>query len=175
MAVSPCAFCNRSIWSANLWRTCSGLGLWAGVLLHPLAARSALAGCQSRARERPRWRTVPAQRYRYHGYRRCLRFYLCRPPDPFRGQRLYGRAVRVAVSLVLSGALGAAGVIAMEPGRYLAVVAICLVGFSPVAHLYWHRRPAPPVSVQAVWSVALWVVARRLWQHYREQLVSYGG
>ena len=31
------------------------------------------------------------------------------------------------------------------------------------------------LALQAVWSVALWVLARRLWQHYREQLVSYGG
>src|SRR5205823_4071017 len=66
--------------------------------------------------------------------------------DPFRGQRLYGGACARRYQPGAVWRAGAAGVVAMEPGHHLAVVAICLVGFSPSAYLHWHWRPALPVS-----------------------------
>src|SRR5205807_2841618 len=100
----------------------------------------------SGAREWPRRRTVPGQRYRDYGYRRRLRLYLRRLPDPFRGQCLYRGAGAHRHQPGTVWRAGAAGVVAMEPERYPTVVAICLVGFSPAADLHRHGRAAFPVS-----------------------------
>src|SRR5262249_24330474 len=141
-ALSATARSGQPIHGAHGW----GLGLWAYLLLPTLAARGSVAGGQSYARECPRWRPVPGQRHVYHGHWRCLRFYLRRLTDPFRGQRLYCRAGAYRHQSGAVWRAGGAGVVAMEPGRHLAVAAICLVGFSPAAYLHWHWRSTLPVS-----------------------------
>jgi len=93
----------------------------------------------------------------------------------FEGNAYMVGRVRAAVSLVLSGALVPLALLPWNLGGILQWLPFASLASAPLRIYTGTGDPRLLLAVQAVWLVVLWVVARRLWQHYREQLVSYGG
>ena len=93
----------------------------------------------------------------------------------FEGSAYMVGRVRMAISLVLSGALVPLALLPWNLGDILQWLPFASLASAPLRIYTGTGDPRLLLALQAVWSVVLWVLARRLWQHYREQLVSYGG
>jgi len=76
---------------------------------------------------------------------------------------------------VLSGALVPLALLPWNLGAILQWLPFASLASAPLRIYTGTGDPRFLLALQAAWSVVLWVLARRLWQHYREQLVSYGG
>jgi len=93
----------------------------------------------------------------------------------FEGSAYMVGRVRMAISLVLSGALVPLALLPWNLGALLQWLPFASLASAPLRIYTGTGEPRFLLALQVAWSVVLWVLARRLWQHYREQLVSYGG
>jgi ABC-type uncharacterized transport system permease subunit len=93
----------------------------------------------------------------------------------FEGSAYIVGRVRVAISLLLSGALVPLALLPWNLGAILQWLPFAALASAPL-RIYTGTGDARwLLALQVAWAVVLWVLARRLWQHYRERLVSYGG
>jgi len=83
--------------------------------------------------------------------------------------------VRIAVSLLLSGALVPLALLPWNLGAILQWLPFASLASAPLRIYTGTGDPRFLLALQVTWAAALWVLARWLWQHYREQLVCYGG
>ena len=93
----------------------------------------------------------------------------------FEGSAYMVGRVRVAISLVLSGALVPLALLPWNLGAILQWLPFASLASAPLRIYTGTGDPRLLLALQVAWAAVLWVLARRLWQHYREQLVSYGG
>jgi ABC-2 type transport system permease protein len=93
----------------------------------------------------------------------------------FEGSAYMVGRVRMAISLVLSGALVPLALLPWNLGDTLQWLPFASLASAPLRIYTGTGDPRFLLALQATWSVVLWMLARRLWQRYREQLVSYGG
>jgi ABC-2 type transport system permease protein len=93
----------------------------------------------------------------------------------FEGSAYMVGRVRVAISLMLSGALVPLALLPWNLGAILQWLPFASLASAPLRIYTGTGDPRLLLALQVAWAVVLWVLARRLWQHYREQLVSYGG
>jgi len=93
----------------------------------------------------------------------------------FEGSAYMVGRVRVAISLVLSGALVPLALLPWNLGAILQWLPFASLASAPLRIYTGTGDPRLLLALQVAWAVVLWVLARHLWQHYREQLVSYGG
>jgi len=83
--------------------------------------------------------------------------------------------VRVAVTLVLSGALIPLRLLPWGLGDLLAWLPFASVASAPLQIYTGTGDPLLLIGVQAFWAVALWALSNWCWRASRERLVSYGG
>jgi ABC-2 type transport system permease protein len=93
----------------------------------------------------------------------------------FEGSAYMVARVRMAISLVLSGAVVPLALLPWHLGDVLQWLPFASLASTPLRIYTGTAEPLPLLLLQAVWSILLWGLARRLWQQYRERLVSYGG
>jgi len=93
----------------------------------------------------------------------------------FEGSAYMVGRVRMAISLVLSGALVPLALLPWNLGALLQWLPFASLASAPLRIYTGTGDPRFLLALQAAWAVVLWGLARWLWQHYRERLVSYGG
>lgn len=83
--------------------------------------------------------------------------------------------VRQALSLLLSGALVPLALLPWHLGAVLQWLPFASLASAPLRLYTGTGEPLLLLTLQALWAVLLWGLARWLWRHCRERLVSYGG
>lgn len=85
------------------------------------------------------------------------------------------RSLRSALTTILSGALIPLALLPGVLGEVFGYLPFAATASAPLRIYTGSGNPALLLASQAAWSVALWLVADRLWSTSRERIVGYGG
>lgn len=83
--------------------------------------------------------------------------------------------IRNAISSLLSGALIPLALFPWHLGEIFAYLPFASLASAPLRIYTGTGDPLVLITIQAIWALLLWPIARLLWRVNRERLVSHGG